>query len=119
MNKRSAIVVAAGLVLALVAGGFALTNGLTGPEPSAAVASAKAPRQKKPIVHTITRTIKVHKKAPQPTSGPPTVPTAAGSTTTRSGTSFTSDDGGSHGEAGVDSSGSDDGGSDDSGGGDD
>ena len=65
MNKRSAIVVAAGLVVALIAGGLALSSGLVGPEPSAAVASAKTQQHRKPKIRTIKKTIKVHKKAKQ------------------------------------------------------
>ena len=63
MNKRSAIVVAAGLVVALIAGGLALSSGIVGPELSAAVASAKTQQHRKPKIRTIKRTIKVHKRA--------------------------------------------------------
>ncbi len=62
MNKRSAMMMAAGLVVALIAGGFALTNGLVGPQPSSAVASGKA-ATKKPLVRTVRRTVKVHRQA--------------------------------------------------------
>ncbi|MBI3647215.1 MAG: hypothetical protein HY240_00395 [Actinobacteria bacterium] len=80
MNKRSAMVMAAGLVVALLAGGFALTNGLVGPQPSAAVASGKA-AAKKPLVRTVRRTVKVHKQSRSTgTSGTATSPvTSTGS----------------------------------------
>jgi len=62
MNKRSAVLVAAGLVVALIAGGLALGYGIVGPEPSAAVTSAGS-QQREPKIRTITKTVKIHKKA--------------------------------------------------------
>ncbi len=66
MNKRSAMLMAAGLVLAMLVGGVAIAVGLTGPAASAAtprvVKHHKAP---KPIVKTIRKTVTVHKKSPQ------------------------------------------------------
>jgi hypothetical protein len=70
MNKRSAMLMAAGLVFTLLVGGVAIAIGLTGPAASAAaprvVVRHKAP---KPIVKTIKKTITVHKKAPQSSGG--------------------------------------------------
>jgi hypothetical protein len=63
MNKRSAVLVAAGLVFALIAGGLALGYGIVGPSPTTAVASAERPKQREPRIKTIEKTIKVHRKA--------------------------------------------------------
>jgi hypothetical protein len=63
MNKRSAVLVAAGLVFALIAGGLALGYGIVGPSPTTAVASAERPQQREPRIRTIEKTIKVHRKA--------------------------------------------------------
>jgi hypothetical protein len=57
MNKRSAMVVAAGLIVALVAGAYALALGVTGPAQSA---SAKT----SPQAQTRTKTVWIHKNAP-------------------------------------------------------
>ena len=57
MNKRSAMIVAAGLIVALVAGAYALALGVTGP---ARAASAKTG----PHVRTQTHTVTVHKTSP-------------------------------------------------------
>jgi hypothetical protein len=57
MNKRSAMIVAAGLIVALVAGAYALALGVTGP---ATAASAKTG----PHVRTQTHTVTVHRAAP-------------------------------------------------------
>jgi hypothetical protein len=66
MNKRSAMLMAAGLVLTLLVGGVAIAVGLTGPAASAAaprvIKHHKAP---KPIVKTIRKTVTVHRKAPR------------------------------------------------------
>jgi hypothetical protein len=56
MDKRSAMIVAAGLILVLVAGAYALALGMTGP---ATFASAKT-SQASPQAKTVT----VHKKSP-------------------------------------------------------
>ena len=76
MKQRSAMVAAAGLVVALALAGLGLAMGMTGPS-----ADAKAPlkqqRSKPPIVHTVTRTITVHKPGTAP-SGATVL--AAGST---------------------------------------
>jgi hypothetical protein len=59
MNKRSAMFVAAGLVLSLLVAGIAMGMGVTGPSADAKTMSAKG---QKPIVKTVTRTVTVHKK---------------------------------------------------------
>jgi len=66
MKQRSAMVVAAGLVVALALAGLGLAMGMTGPS-----ADAKAPKlhRKPPIVHTTTRTITVHQPGTAASSG--------------------------------------------------
>ena len=59
MKKRSAILMAAGLVVALLSGAVAMTIGLSGN--GAAEAGDRAKRD--PIVRTIKRTVTVHKDA--------------------------------------------------------
>jgi hypothetical protein len=59
MKKRSAILMAAGLVVALVAGAVAMTIGFSGT--GTAEAGSRAKRD--PVVRTIRRTITVHKDA--------------------------------------------------------
>jgi hypothetical protein len=59
MNKRSAMFVAAGLVLTMIVAGLAMAMGVTGPSADAKTTA----RQSKPIVHTTTRTVTVHKQA--------------------------------------------------------
>ena len=63
MNKRSAMLLAAGLVMTLVVGGVAMMVGLTGPTPSQAAPRA-GHRQKtpKPIIKTVKHTVTVHRK---------------------------------------------------------
>ncbi len=61
MNKRSALVVSAGLVLTLVAGGLAVVIGMTGPTISSG--SPRTDTQVEPIVRTVKRTITVRKQA--------------------------------------------------------
>jgi hypothetical protein len=58
MNKRSAMVVAAGLVAALLAGSAALSFSLSG-----GTAAAEGAARVKPIVKTERRTVTIHKKA--------------------------------------------------------
>ena len=65
MNKRSAMLMAAGLVLTMIVAGIAITAGLTGPSASAATPRAAHHHAPKPIVKTIHKTETVHKKAPQ------------------------------------------------------
>ena len=64
MKKRSAMFVAAGLVLAMIVAGVGFAMGMTGPTADAKKAplQVKASKQK-PIVHTVTKTITIHKKA--------------------------------------------------------
>ena len=62
MNKRSAMVVAAGLVLTMVICAVALTVGIGGASDTAAGAGPRAGRR--PVVRTITNTVKVHRPAP-------------------------------------------------------
>ena len=120
MNKRSAIFVATGLVVALVAGGFALSRGIVGPTPTAAAETAKTHKHRKPIVRKVKHTVKVHRKAktnggaaPGPVitvSGPSTPTYSTGST---GGSSYQGDDsyeheGGSGSGSGGGSGGGDD-----------
>ena len=66
MNKRSAVLVASGLVLTLIVGGFAVAVGLTGPSVSSAVPHAEQ-RSAEPLVRTVRRTVTVHQTAdPKP-----------------------------------------------------
>ncbi|HEY7399426.1 MAG TPA: hypothetical protein VH989_00855 [Actinomycetota bacterium] len=81
MNKRSAVIVAAGLVVALVAGGIALERGVLGPPATAAEASVDAGTRPKPIIRTTERTVKIHRKAKAGNaSGSPTVSSSSTST---------------------------------------
>ncbi len=99
MNKRSAMLMAAGLVLAMVVAGIAITAGLTGPSASAAAPRAVRHHPLKPIVKTVHTTQTVHRKAPgssvvtRSTSAPPVVFT----TMSPSAASYAFDDSG-HGE---------------------
>jgi hypothetical protein len=63
MNKRSALMLSAALVLTLIVGGFAVATGLTGPTVSNAVPRAERRASSEPVVRTVRRTVKVHKKA--------------------------------------------------------
>ena len=63
MNKRSAMLVAAGLVLTLVVGGVAVAVGMTGPSASSAQPKLTEHRKNKPIIKTTKKTVTVHKKA--------------------------------------------------------
>jgi len=65
MNKRSAAIVAAGLVAVLALGGFAYSRGLTGPSVSAAAAGERVSHPK-PMVRTHTKRVVVHRSAPTP-----------------------------------------------------
>ena len=121
MNKRSAMLMAAGLVLTLIVGGVAMSVGLTGPTPSQAAPRAghrqKAP---KPIIKTVKHTVTVHKKGeavPAATTGSSDVG-SAGSVSGSSGNSddqdSTYDDQGDDNDTqGDDQVGDDDGGDDD------
>ena len=61
MKKRSALMVAAGLVFTLVLGGLAVAIGITGPAVSGG--TPRAARSVEPEVRTVKRTVTVHKKA--------------------------------------------------------
>jgi hypothetical protein len=65
MNKRSAMMVAAGLVLAMLVAGMAVAAGFTGPEASAGGSRATTDeiQRREPKVRTITETVTVHRKA--------------------------------------------------------
>ncbi len=65
MNKRSAAIVAAGLVAVLTLGGFAYSRGLTGLGVSVAAAGEQVSHSK-PIVRTHTKRVVVHRSAPAP-----------------------------------------------------
>lgn len=95
MNKRSAVFLAAGLTVALVAGGFALSQGLVGPEPSSAAVSLHH-KKAKPIVRTQKRTVTVHRKAKAPAPAPAVVSapvySAAPPAMSSTRSSYTSDD---------------------------
>ncbi|MEO8477174.1 MAG: hypothetical protein ABI572_09000 [Actinomycetota bacterium] len=89
MNKRSAMMVAAGLVLTLVVGGVAVAVGMTGPEASSAQ-SKLTHKKNKPIIKTTKKTITVHKKGQAPAGTAVTLP-AASSGTVSSSSGSTSD----------------------------
>jgi hypothetical protein len=83
MNKRSAMVVAGGLVLTMVICAVALTVGIGGASDAATGAGPRAGRR--PVVKTITNTVKVHRPAPgTPLGGGTTVITAGGDAGTSS-----------------------------------
>ncbi|MGZ4148513.1 MAG: hypothetical protein ACXVQJ_00585 [Actinomycetota bacterium] len=73
MKKRSAMFIAAGLVLAMIVAGVGFAMGMTGPTADAKKATlhVKAKREK-PVVHTVTKTITIHKKAKATDDGPAT-----------------------------------------------
>jgi hypothetical protein len=85
MNKRSALVLAAGLFAALMAGAVAMSVGLSGND--TAQASLKEP---KPIVKTVHRTITVHKAAKA--AEPQVVRVVSAPTSTSTGNLSSSDD---------------------------
>jgi hypothetical protein len=63
MNKRSALMLSAGMVLTLIVGGLAVATGLTGPSVSNAVPRVQRSSSSEPVVRTVRRTVTVHKKA--------------------------------------------------------
>ncbi|HEX6580934.1 MAG TPA: hypothetical protein VF195_08690 [Actinomycetota bacterium] len=63
MNKRSAVLIALGLVLTLGIGGLAVSLGLTGPSP---VSAASA--QREPVMRVQRKTVTVHRKAAAPSA---------------------------------------------------
>ncbi len=62
MNQRTAMLMAGGLVLAMVVAGMALAMGVTSPSQAAAHV-AKTGQERNPIVRTVTRTETVHRQA--------------------------------------------------------
>ena len=63
MNRRSAMLMAVGLVLTLIVGGVAISLGLTGPTSSAATPRVgEQIKKQKPIVLTVRDTVTIHKK---------------------------------------------------------
>ena len=99
MNKRSAMLMAAGLVLTLIVGGVAMSIGLTGPTSSEATPRAERHRAAAPIVKTVKHTVTVHKRG---SAAPATGTGTSGSNSAGSVTGSTDDDHGSdddgHGE---------------------
>jgi hypothetical protein len=75
MNKRSAMFVAAGLVLTMVVAAAAMTMGIAGPDKASARVTGRKHRD--PIVKKVVDTVTVHKKAPSGASTFTTVRTAA------------------------------------------
>ena len=65
MKKRSAILIAAGLALAMVTAAFGIMMGFTGP--SEAGSRVSVPKHRKPVVKTVTQHKTVH--VPAPASG--------------------------------------------------
>lgn len=64
MNKRSAVLIAAGLVLTLAIGGLAVSLGLTGPTPVNAAGPARPER----VVKVERRTVTIRRKAESPSA---------------------------------------------------
>jgi hypothetical protein len=95
MNKRSAMLMAAGLVLTLIVGGVAMSIGLTGPTSSEATPRAERRRAAAPIVKTVKHTVTVHKRG---SAAPATGTGTSGSNSPGSVTRATDDDHGSDGE---------------------
>jgi hypothetical protein len=62
MTKRTAMLMAAGVVAALLGGSVALSFGLSG----GGTAAAETPRRLEPIVRTVHRTVRVEKEAKGP-----------------------------------------------------
>jgi hypothetical protein len=116
MNKRSAMAIAAGMVVALMVGAAAVSIGLGGPG-TAAAGTARAAGN--PVVRTSHRTVTIHKPA-KDSPAPRTV--VIGSTwTSASSSAISQEDDGFEGPDGTDgdSGGGSEGGGSGSGGGDD
>lgn len=92
MNKRSAMLVAAGLVLTLVVGGVAVAVGMTGPDASSAQPRLTQHKKNKPIIKTTKKTVTVHKKAPAQAGTVVTVPAASTGTVSSSSSGSSYDD---------------------------
>ena len=90
MNKRSATLIAASLVGVLAIAGAAFSLGITGPTASAASEQTSTVAGK-PIVHTHTKTVVVHRQAATPA---PVVVQAAPSSSPSA--SMSGDDDGNH-----------------------
>ena len=90
MNKRSALLVASGLVLAMAAAAFGIVMGFTGP--SSAGGRVSVPQHRKPIVKTVTTKKTVHVPAPGGSGG--------GSVTTVVTTAPSAGDNGGSGDGG-------------------
>lgn len=88
MNKRSAMLVAAGLVLTLVVGGVAVAVGMTGPSASSAQPKLTQHKKNKPIIKTTKKTVTVHKKAPGQAGTVVAVPAPSTGTMSGSGSSY-------------------------------
>lgn len=88
MKKRSAILMAAGLVVALLSGAVAMTIGLSGN--GAAEAGGRAKQD--PIVRTIRRTVTVHKDANPSDQASVEVVRLSSSSSTMSGPSVSESD---------------------------
>lgn len=76
MNRRTAMLTAGGLVLAMVVAGVALAMGITGPSQAAAHVS-KGRHTANPIVRTVSRTETVHRQAKSSSGSVAVVPAAA------------------------------------------
>jgi hypothetical protein len=72
MNKRSAVLVASGLVLAMVSAAFGIMMGFTGPS-SAGTEGVRVRAERKPVVKTVTDKRTIHLAAPGGASGSSTV----------------------------------------------
>jgi hypothetical protein len=90
MKQRSAMMVAAGLVLALGLAGFGLATGMTGPS---ADAKAVHPDHRKPIVHTTRHTVTIHKEGEASTGSAPVVAATTASSTTSTASSGSDESG--------------------------
>jgi hypothetical protein len=73
MNKRSAVLIAAGLVLTLAIGGLSVSLGLSGPTP----VNAAGPVRPERVVKVERRTVTIHRKAEAPSAGTITLSTSA------------------------------------------
>ncbi|HEY5859437.1 MAG TPA: hypothetical protein VIX62_04065 [Actinomycetota bacterium] len=111
MNKRSAMLMAAGLVLTLIVGGVAMSIGLTGPTSSEATPRAERRRTAAPIVKTVKHTVTVHKRG---SAAPATGTGTSGSNSPGSVAGSTDDDHGSDDDDDVHGEDHGDHGSDDS-----
>lgn len=77
MNKRSAVLIAAGLVLIMAVGGLAVSLGLTGPTPVNATGAVRPER----VVKVERKTVTVHRKADQASGSATQIAVAPGTVT--------------------------------------